>query len=642
MCPPFPYGLVLPARKFDFSPKLLSISPSHGSVAGGTSVTITGNNLLSPSLLQLGGVDITVLTNDGSTITGTTQAGNSAGLVDLVITTVHGTNTLARSYNYDMLINRASPANSPLASNTVVGMPPVIVQGKGFLSLNQSSLNVTLNGVSALASTILSDDRISCVPANSSASIGSITVTDGTLSATGGSFEYADPNSILGSNLEAWFDASFGITGASNVSSWLDQSPNAHTAVQATGGNQPSYIQNDPDACNQGSVVWPAQVSGGNSIFLKAAGVVLTEPYTVLTIGLFAPDEDGCIWAGATSPFAYLQHLGDLDVNDIEGGGYSASGITTLLDSQPSFIVDVRNGASSKLYLQGTAKPYASGSTPGSGGSGGFVIGNIDGGGLGLGGFTSGSNKASKIFAIIVAKIEPSSTQLTKLLAWANSRWGHVTPPGKMIPSTNLCVTGNSYIFGAAASDLNQLDLTDLAFAAMPPYVSCTKDGNSGAQTSALMSGATSIKVQNLAAKEIYGMLEIGNDIQLGLVSGATAFANVETWVTNLNARSKNPTPIIFTCNTRGADAGWTGGMETARIACNASLLSGAVPYGGITYAYTNTIAGIPCYICDVASIPEASLVTNPAWFNSALHPTDALHAKFAIPFIQIVKTLIV
>jgi|ERR1022692_853404 hypothetical protein len=86
------------------APQLFTISPNTGSLIGGTEIIITGLNLKSPSLLQLdgymGSFNITILTNNGSTITGITNQSDIIGLVNLVITTPHGTNTMAGAFSY--------------------------------------------------------------------------------------------------------------------------------------------------------------------------------------------------------------------------------------------------------------------------------------------------------------------------------------------------------------------------------------------------------------------------------------------------------------------------------------------------------------------------------------------------------------
>jgi hypothetical protein len=90
---------VLPA------PEITSITPSFGSIAGGTLVTITGTNLAGTSSVVFGSTPASSFTVDSdAAITATVPGVLRPGLVDVSVTTLAGENTNTR---YDDYVYRA-------------------------------------------------------------------------------------------------------------------------------------------------------------------------------------------------------------------------------------------------------------------------------------------------------------------------------------------------------------------------------------------------------------------------------------------------------------------------------------------------------------------------------------------------------
>jgi hypothetical protein len=84
------------------SPSITSISPSSGSITGGTSVTITGSNLYGPgpnTTVAVGGQNATVTNTTAQTITVTTPAG-TAGAQNVTVTNGLGTTTIPGGFTY--------------------------------------------------------------------------------------------------------------------------------------------------------------------------------------------------------------------------------------------------------------------------------------------------------------------------------------------------------------------------------------------------------------------------------------------------------------------------------------------------------------------------------------------------------------
>jgi hypothetical protein len=83
------------------SPAVCSISPKSGPPAGGTPITVTGNNFVAGATLTLGGVSATGVTVvNSTTITATTPA-HALGKVSVVVTNPNAQNgTLTNGYQY--------------------------------------------------------------------------------------------------------------------------------------------------------------------------------------------------------------------------------------------------------------------------------------------------------------------------------------------------------------------------------------------------------------------------------------------------------------------------------------------------------------------------------------------------------------
>ncbi len=83
------------------APTLASVSPSSGSTAGGTSVTLTGTGFTGTPAVTFGGVAATsVVVVNSTTITAVTPAG-SAGTASVLVTTPGGTNAANALFTYD-------------------------------------------------------------------------------------------------------------------------------------------------------------------------------------------------------------------------------------------------------------------------------------------------------------------------------------------------------------------------------------------------------------------------------------------------------------------------------------------------------------------------------------------------------------
>lgn len=80
------------------APAIVEVAPGHGSVKGGTSVTITGTNLAGASAVKFGTVPATAFKVESDTqITATAPASKKVGPVDVSATTLAGTSATVRA-----------------------------------------------------------------------------------------------------------------------------------------------------------------------------------------------------------------------------------------------------------------------------------------------------------------------------------------------------------------------------------------------------------------------------------------------------------------------------------------------------------------------------------------------------------------
>jgi hypothetical protein len=149
---------VSPTAKFEYGPlpAIFSMSPTSGSTAGGTLVTLTGVNFTGATEVTFGSVPGTGLTvlNSGTQITITSPA-RTAGTVSVRVTTGAGTSADTAADNFTFggvpTVSSLSPTSGPTAGGTVV-----TVTGTGFLG----ALSATFGGAPGTSLTINSATQL--------------------------------------------------------------------------------------------------------------------------------------------------------------------------------------------------------------------------------------------------------------------------------------------------------------------------------------------------------------------------------------------------------------------------------------------------------------------------------------------------
>ena len=163
----YSYGAPNPA------PTVTSISPTTGTTAGGTAITITGTGFLAGATVKLGGTSASgVNVVSGTSITATAPA-HSAGSVSVVVTNTDSQNaTLSNGYSY---INPAPKVTSIApTSGPTAGGASVTITGTGFLS----GATVSLGGAAATGVNVVNSTSITATTAAHTAGVVSVVVTN--------------------------------------------------------------------------------------------------------------------------------------------------------------------------------------------------------------------------------------------------------------------------------------------------------------------------------------------------------------------------------------------------------------------------------------------------------------------------------
>jgi hypothetical protein len=155
------------------SSSVTGLSPTAGPTAGGTLVTITGTGFVSGATVKFGSTAATGVTFVSSTQLTAVSPAESAGTVDVTVTTPGGTSAAssADKYSYDVVpsVTALSPTAGPTAGGTVV-----TITGTGFVP----GASVKFGSTAGTSVTVVSGTKLTVkAPAVSSAQTVNVTVT---------------------------------------------------------------------------------------------------------------------------------------------------------------------------------------------------------------------------------------------------------------------------------------------------------------------------------------------------------------------------------------------------------------------------------------------------------------------------------
>ncbi len=170
-------------------PTVTGISPVTGPIAGGTTVTITGTNLAGATAVTFGTTAATYTVTSATSITATSPAGSSAGIVDITVTTPGGISATSPAdqftYKITPIVTSISPNNGYVATSVTV-----TIAGSNFIAGSTVVLQKSdASPITATGVIVNSASQITCtflLPPMSSTSAGQwdIVVTDANGSGT--------------------------------------------------------------------------------------------------------------------------------------------------------------------------------------------------------------------------------------------------------------------------------------------------------------------------------------------------------------------------------------------------------------------------------------------------------------------------
>lgn len=326
-------------------------TPSSGTLEGGTTVTLAGNEGLKfVTSVTFNGVDVGTVSVVGSNIS-VVSPGGSVGPVAIVMTSPYGTGQSGALFSYVY----PAPTIASVSPNSgyTFGGTEVTITGTGFYNVT----GVRFDGVNATSFTVNSSTSITAVtPANSSGSSDITVIAGGGNRTVGGLFTYVSPpapvvSSITPSRGTVDGGTSVTISGSNFLSVEY---------VRFSGVNATSYTVIDSETI---TAVTPARPSGAQAVTVRSAGVNSNSNVTFTfadepAITSITPSSSD-ILGGQTVTIAGSEFTGATSVMfGTESAAFTVVNNTTITATTP----DVATSGNYSVTVTtdiGTSAPYA-------------------------------------------------------------------------------------------------------------------------------------------------------------------------------------------------------------------------------------------------------------------------------------------
>jgi hypothetical protein len=172
--------------RYTATPTITDVTPSTGTTAGGTAVTITGANFIGATSVTFGGIAAGISSVSDTMISVTTPA-RTAGTVTVSVVTPNGTANSANAFIYTTAptITEVSPSTGGTSGGTAV-----IITGVNLLG----ATGVTFGGTAATGVSVINSTAVSAItPARTAGTVTVSIVTPNGTANRAGAYTYAAP-----------------------------------------------------------------------------------------------------------------------------------------------------------------------------------------------------------------------------------------------------------------------------------------------------------------------------------------------------------------------------------------------------------------------------------------------------------------
>jgi hypothetical protein len=320
------------------TPTVTGISPTTGTVLGGTSVTVTGTNLSGATAVNFGAVAGTITANTATTVTVTSPSG-SVGVVDVTVTTPGGTSATSPADHFTY------GTAGVFGSLTVTGYAsPAVITEPGTVTVTAYDQNSNVDPYFAGTVTLTSSDAHATLPSPytfTSADAG-VHVFNVTLNTLGSQSITATSGSVTASQTGILVGDAIWVLNAAGTLDKLSRTGSLLTSSVGTSGTAASY---GGTAFDSSGNVWSVTSAANSVLFTSnlAAGTT-----TKTGAGLSAPvavavDGAGYIWI-ANSVGNTVSEFTNAGVAQSNSSGYGSSYVTGEALSAPSSIAIDQTG----------------------------------------------------------------------------------------------------------------------------------------------------------------------------------------------------------------------------------------------------------------------------------------------------------
>ena len=551
------------------APTVSSIGPTAGPVAGGTVVTLTGTGFSGATAVTFGATAATSFTvNSATSITAVTPA-NSAGTVDVRVTTANGTSATSAADQYTYIaaptVSSISPTAGPSAGGTTV-----MIHGTGF----SDTTSVTFGATAATSFTIDSASQITATTPAGTGTVDIVVTTAGGTSATSAADQFT-------------YLAAPAVTGISPTSG-----PSiGGTTVTITGTNFTAAT----------AVTFGATAASGFTVN-SAISITATAPSGSGIVDIRVTTAGGTSATSASDQFTYVSAP---TVSSVSPNTGPAAGGTTVVITGTNFTGTsvVTFGATTATSFTVNSATQITATTPAhAAGPADIVVMTTAGSAT----FTSGFTYLAAIPT--VTAISPGSGP--------QAGGTSVTITGTDLAGATAVTFGGSAASGFTVNSATQITATTPAHAAGAVDVAVTAPGGSAILTNGyaflnppVVSGVVATVAQNSSA----------NPITLAITGGAATSVAVSTAAAHGTATASG-TAITYTpaAGYVGSDsfaytatnADGTSAPATVSIAVSAPTISigpASLSAGAIGTSYNETVTasgGTGPYIFTAGSLP--------------------------------------